>query len=331
MRKTIIIGACLVALASLGQAAAKKKAAAESKAEEAESSLSPALARPVDAAQQDLKDAVDAVKKGNSKRPTATVRKLEGLKDDLRDQLSKVREAKVDDEEAGAKDAAIVAVAAALRATDLAAQGLQEGDDDQLKTAEHLAEMADADLGNLQANGAQASAGSGGGDYKIGPSFGGDVSLSGQGNSSNMSSDLSISFPIGQALDLGVGGSLTANSSGSSGSSSSTSTGLGYGLNAFTRYHFLEVFSKAPWIVPYLGLKLGYNYNDSITVGTTTSSETESTSTSLGYQLGTLFFVSAKSAITAQIESSRSSTSSGGTSSPSTSSLTLSMGVRQMF
>jgi hypothetical protein len=187
-------------------------------------------------------------------------------------------------------------------------------------------------LNNLEENGAQATAGGGGEDYKIGPSMGGDVSLSSQGNSTNMSGNLSLSFPVGQALDLGIGGSLTANSSSSgSGTSSSTSTGLGYGLNAFTRYHFLSLFQKSPWIVPYVGLKLGLSSNNTFSVQGTKITDTTTDSTSLGYSLGTLFFVSAKSAITAQIESSSSSSSSAGASSPSSTSLTLSMGVRQMF
>lgn len=334
MRKTVMLCSALLALSVwAGAASAKKSAAAKEEAPE-EPTLSRALAEPVDAADQDLKDAADAVSKSSAKRPAATLRKLQGFKDDLRDQLGKVRAAHVDEDEAGAKDAAIVAVSAALRAVDLAAQGLQDEDDDKLATAKNLGEMASADLNNLRQNGAQAQAGSGGGggDIKIGPSFGGDVSLAAQQSSTNMSADLSVSFPIGRAVDLGLGGSLSASSSESgSGSSSSTSTGLGYGINTFVRYHFLELFAKAPWIVPYVGFKVGLNSNESFSTQGLTVSDVTTNSTTIGYSLGTLFFVSAKSAITAQVESTTSASSSAGKSSPSTGSITLSMGVRQMF
>lgn len=329
MRKIAMLCVCLMALASLAGAAKAKKSAAKEAADD--SALSPALAEPVAAADQDLKDAAEAVKKGSSKRPAAAIRKLQGIKDDLRDQLGRVRAAKAEDDEAGAKDAAIVAVAAALRAVDLGIQGLQDGDDDKLETARHLGDLASGDLNNLEQNGAQAQAG-GGEEYKIGPSFGGDVSLAAQETSTNMSADLNLSFPLSQAMDLGIGGSLNASSSSSgSGKSASSSTGLGYGLNTFARYHLLGLFSRAPWIVPYVGFKIGLNSNESFSTQGLTVSDTTTTSTTLGYSLGTLFFVSAKSAITAQVESTTSSSSSAGSSSPSTGSITLSMGVRQMF
>jgi hypothetical protein len=159
--------------------------------------------------------------------------------------------------------------------------------------------------------------------------LGGDVSLVSQGNSTNMSADLSFSYPVSQASDVGVGGTLSANSSSDGGTS--TSSGLGYGLNAFARYHFLQLFAKAPWIVPYVGLKLGLNFGSNFSDSSASVSETDSTSSTLGEQLGTLFFMTAKSAVTVQLENDHNSSSSGGTSSPASDTLTLSMGIRQMF
>jgi hypothetical protein len=219
----------------------------------------------------------------------------------------------------------------------MVSQGLQEGDEDQIDAGLKLGGMARSDLEGLDEGGAEAAEGGGGGgggnEYKIGPAMGGNVSLAGQTGGANMSADLSLSLPISQAMDLGIGGSLTGNSSesGGTGASSSTSSSLGYGFNAFARYHFLELFAKASWIVPYVGVKVGINSNDNFSSSGYNVSETQSDSTTFGEQFGMLFFVNTKSAITTQLENSSVSSSSNGASSPGTSSLSFSMGVRQMF
>jgi hypothetical protein len=333
MLRRIILSLCLLALvAPVVAAPAKRKAA---KAAEPESALSPALAKPVSAALESLDALDEAAKHGGGKRPAAAIRKVDAVKADLKGALSAVREAKADDDESAAKDAAIVAVAAALRSADMVSQGLQEGDDDQVEAGLKLGGMARSDLEGLDEGGAEAAEGGGGGgdEYKIGPSMGGNVSLAGQTGGANMSADLSLSLPISQAMDLGIGGSLTGSSSdnGGSGVSSSTSANLGYGFNAFARYHFLELFARAPWIVPFVGLKMGINSSDNFSTSGYNVSETQSNSTTFGEQFGMLFFVNTKSAITTQLENSSVSSSSNGTSSPGSSSLSFSMGVRQMF
>ena len=244
---------CVFALASSAPAATRKSVAKE---KEAESALSPALAKPVAAALDSLQTLLDPAQKNKAKRPAAAIRRVDGLKADLKATLTQLREATVEKDEAAAKDAAVVAVASALRAADLVSQGLQEQDDDQVQAGLKLAALAQADLQGLDESGDETQgATAASNDYKIGPSMGGNLSLSGQGASTNLSADLSISFPLSQALDLGVGASLSgSNSSSGSGLQGSSSSSLGYGFNAFTRYHFLEVFAAAPWIVPYIGL-----------------------------------------------------------------------------
>jgi hypothetical protein len=336
----MILGGCMLrrfvliffALSIVAPARAAQHKIASKKEKEADSELSSVLAKPVAAALDSLQALNEAVQRARPKHPAAAIRRVDAVKTDLKEALGQVREAKVDKDEAAAKDAALVAVAAALRAADMASQGLQEGDDDQVQASLKLGALAQADLKRLDDEGdAPPAVGGGtGAAYKIGPSLGGDVSLVGQGNSSNMSADLSVSFPVSQAMDLGVGGSLSGNSS-SSATSSSTSSGLGYGVNGFARYHFLQIFANAPWIVPYVGLKLSLSLNSSFSDSGASVTETDSTTTALGEQLGLLFFMSAKSAITVQLENDVNSSASNGTSSPSTDSLTLSMGARQMF
>jgi hypothetical protein len=326
-----ILSICLLALATVAPAAAAKKAA---KAPEAESALSKALAQAVGKALDGLQAMQASAKQ--KKRPAALLRQAEELKQDLKEQLERLRGAHVDDSEAASKDAAVVAVAAGLRAADLIASGLKDDDDDQLQAGYQLGEMAIGDLESLDEGGEEAALGggdSGGGGYEIGPSLGGDFALGSQTNAFNMSTNLSMSLPISQAMDLGAGFSLGLNSS-DDGRNSSVATNLGF--NAFTRYHFLQAFAQSPWIVPYVGAKLGWQGNDSSSLssggGSYSASSSSSSGTSVGLQLGTLFFVNKKTAITAQVESSTSNSSSGAAGSPSSSSsLALSMGVRMMF
>ena len=328
MFKRSILIACLVALA-LPAFAARKSA----KAKKAESALSAELAKPVQAALDSLQALDDAAKGGRPKRASAAIKRADALKADLKEALNQVRDAKPEKDEAAAKDAAVVAVAAALRAADLVSQGLQEEDGKQVQAGLKLGEMAQGDLRQLEEEGAPAPGGGGGGgaatEYKIGPSIGANLALTGQTGGSNMSVDLSFSWPVAAAVDLGVGGSLSGSYS-ETGAGSYSET-FGYGFNGFARYHFLELFNRAPWIVPYLGAKMGLNYSDNSGLSGGSFTETESTSTTLGGQLGVLFFVSAKSAITLQLEDDSNSSASGGKSSPSTNSWTLSLGARQMF
>ena len=329
MFKRSILIICMLALALPALAARKST----SKSKKAESALSAGLAKPVESALDSLQALDDAAKGGKPKRASTAIKRADALKADLKESLSQLRDAKPEKDEAAAKDAAVVAVAAALRAADLVSQGLQEEDSKQVQAGLKLGEMAQGDLRQLDEEGAPAPGGGGGGggatEYKIGPSIGANLALTGQTGGSNMSVDLSFSWPVAAAVDLGVGGSL--NGSYSDTGSASYSTVFGYGFNGFARYHFLELFNRAPWIVPYLGLKMGLNYSDNSSLSAGTYSDTESTTTTLGEQVGILFFVSAKSAITLQLENDANSSTSGGKTSPSTSSLTLSLGARQMF
>jgi hypothetical protein len=321
----------ILALAVLAWPAAAATHQAGAKAKDADSELSPALAKPVEAALEGIQSLQEAAQKAKPKHPAAAIRRADAIKAGLKEALGQAREAKPDKDEAAAKDAAVVAIAAALRSADLVSQGLQDQDDDQVQTGLKLSALAQADLKRLDEEGAVApsAGGASAGDFKIGPSLGGDVSLVSQGNSTNMSADLSFSYPVSQASDVGVGGTLSGNSS--SDGFSSSSSGLTYGLNAFARYHFLQLFAKAPWIVPYVGVKLGLNFSSNFSDSGSTVSESDSTSSTLGEQLGTLFFMTPKSAVTVQLENDRNSSASGGTSSPSSDTLTLSMGIRQMF
>jgi hypothetical protein len=335
MFRTLLTAALCLLMAGPAEAARKPK-----KPVEPESALSPALEKPVSALLQDISDLRAALLKVNYGRPNAAIRKVETIKAGMKESLNDLRQANAGEKEAAAKDAAVVAAAAALRGADLAAQGLQDGDRDQVKAGVELAGMAENDLVSLDAGGEEAALGGGGGGgsggetYEIGPSLGMNLAYTTQKSSSNLNADVSASFPVTRAMDVGAGINLGLGLSESPGTSSGN---MSYGLNAFTRYHFLEIFSKAPWIVPYVGAKFGLNFGYDWSYSGFNTSSTDSAGTSLGWQLGSLFFVNHKTALTLQLESSSGSSTStpsgaGAKSSTSeTSSLALSAGLRVMF
>ncbi len=323
--------------AESSSAGKKKAAAVEEEVDPAEEALGPELAKLLHKAEEISEDAAE-LQEAMAKRPkgSSRTRFLDDLKD-LRERARKVldsaREAKV---KAGAelkRDVFLVQMAQGLRALELVAQGIADDDDDTIEKGWALGALVQADMaGQAVASPAGGSA-AGPGPGGIGPSMGINLSLQSQSGGMNMNTDLSSSFPISRAMDLGLGFSMTLNSSSSS--STSSSVNLNMGLNTFMRYHYLDAFPASPWLVPYVGLKIGYDLGMTSSVGSGTAGSSDSSGMNGALQLGMLMFLDRKQAVTLQVESTgRSSTSvaaDGSESVSSSSGAGLTLGLRRMF
>jgi hypothetical protein len=290
--------------------------------------LSPALAKPLAQALNSLKSLPEGVSKNAA---AAVAGRMEALKLELKTALGQLRKAKVSDGDAEAKDASVVAVAGALRAADLIGKGLKKGDPAQLQIGLSLAQLARADLEALQAPPVAAVAPIPKADgYTIGPSIGGNLAYTSQPSAMNAAADFSVSYPMTEASDVGLGLSVNATRSSSN---NGGYYGARYSVDFFTRFHFLELFRAAPWVVPYVGAKMGVTMNRSSAYDASSSTAIDSGGDSFGFQAGTLFFISKKTAVSAQVEDSVETTQalSSSTRAVSNGSLTLSLGLRMMF
>ncbi len=192
--------------------------------------LSPGLAKPVEAALDSLQSLQEAVQKAKPKHPAAAIRHADAIKADLKDALAQVRGAKPDKDEAAAMDAAVVAIAAALRSADLVSQGLQDEDDDQLQTGVKLSALAQADLKRLDARRATPwprPAARRRASIRSRPSLGGDVVPGQPGQQHQHERGSFLLLPgVSQASDVGDGRHLIGELQ-QRRRDSSTSSGLG--------------------------------------------------------------------------------------------------------
>jgi hypothetical protein len=334
MRRIVLMicAALLLALWSVLAATAKKRAKPAPVQEEAtlEGLLGRDLAAAVEAAGEAY-DAAEALLGRQRKRgrPTALIRGMGEVRADYAKALQRARNARVDEDNSLLRDQVVVSLSQSIRACDLIVQGLRDGDEDQVQAGIELAGMAQGDLDSLVEGGPTAAVA--GGPSQIGPSLGLNVGMSSQTGGFNMSSDVSVSVPVSKAQDVGLGGSMTVNSSESASSSSGS---LSFGGNIFSRYHFLGAFSGKPNWVPYVGAKTGLRWGTQWQGQGLSFSTTDSLGVEFAGQLGMLIFVDASSAVTLQLETGSTSTTSETSTSTSTSSSAttgLSLGLRRMF